>query len=127
MIFYVFVESGKQHLDCACVVGLGFEPLVFTRWAYICAVCFFDVCCRASSSPKGLCGSALGSLSDGRLQEGLALVGRCRLLGELAPFGQLRACSFRGLLMEGYVVFRRLVLASSGTLIMVHELYGTGT
>ena len=32
MIFYVFVESGKQHLDCACAVGLGFEPLVFTRW-----------------------------------------------------------------------------------------------
>jgi len=29
--------------------------------------------------------------------------------------------------MEGYVVFRRLVSASSGTLIMVHELYGTGT
>ena len=40
MIFYVFVESGKQHLDCACVVGLGFEPLVFTRWAYICAIVF---------------------------------------------------------------------------------------
>ena len=44
MIFYVFVESGKQHLDCACVVGLGFEPLVFIRWAYSCAICFFDVC-----------------------------------------------------------------------------------
>ena len=29
MIFSVFVESGKQRLDCACAVGLGFRPLVF--------------------------------------------------------------------------------------------------
>ena len=27
------MESGKQRLDCACAVGLGFEPLVFTLWA----------------------------------------------------------------------------------------------
>ena len=39
-----FVESGKHRLDHACAVGLGFGPLGFTRWAYICAICFFNVC-----------------------------------------------------------------------------------
>jgi hypothetical protein len=34
------VESGKQHLDCAGVVGLGSGPLVFTRGAYTCAIRF---------------------------------------------------------------------------------------
>ena len=33
MIFRVFVKSGKQRLDCACAVGLGLGPLVFTLWA----------------------------------------------------------------------------------------------
>ena len=33
LIFSVFVESGKQRLDCACAVGLGFGPLVFSLWA----------------------------------------------------------------------------------------------
>ena len=37
MIFRVFVESCKQRLDCACAVGLGLEPLVFTLWASLCA------------------------------------------------------------------------------------------
>ena len=29
MVCRVCVESGKQHLDCACAVGLRFRPLVF--------------------------------------------------------------------------------------------------
>ena len=43
MIFGFFVESGKQRLDHACAVGLGFGPLVFTLWASMGALCFFDV------------------------------------------------------------------------------------
>ena len=40
MIFLVFVESGSQRLDCACAVGLGFGPLVFTLWASIAVLVF---------------------------------------------------------------------------------------
>jgi len=40
VIFCTFVESGKQHLDCAGAVGMGSEPIVFTRGAYTCAICF---------------------------------------------------------------------------------------
>ena len=37
------MKSGKQRLDCACAVGLGFEPLVFILLASICArPCFND-------------------------------------------------------------------------------------
>ena len=47
VIFYAFVESGKQHLDCAGAVGMGSGPLVFTCGAYTCAICFSTfVCCR---------------------------------------------------------------------------------
>ena len=37
------MESGKQRLDCACAVGLGFGPLVFTLWASLGALRFFNV------------------------------------------------------------------------------------
>ena len=43
LIFLVFVESGKQRLDCACAVGLGFGPLVFTLLASLGALGFFNV------------------------------------------------------------------------------------
>ena len=43
MIFLVFVESGKQRLDYACAVGLGFGPVVFTLWASLGALGFFNV------------------------------------------------------------------------------------
>ena len=43
MIFWVFVKSGNQRLDCACAVRLGFGPLVSTLWASIGALCFFNV------------------------------------------------------------------------------------
>ena len=43
MIFRVFVESGKQRLDCACAVGLGFRLLFFTLWASPSALGFFNV------------------------------------------------------------------------------------
>ena len=44
MIFSVFVESGKQRLDCACAVGLGLGPLVFTLWASMWASTKNDCC-----------------------------------------------------------------------------------
>ena len=37
------MESGKQRLDCACAVGLGFGPLVFTLWASLGALGIFNV------------------------------------------------------------------------------------
>ena len=40
IIFGLFVESGKQRLDCACAVGLGFWPLVFTLCASFCDLRF---------------------------------------------------------------------------------------
>ena len=43
MIFWVFVKSGNQRLDCTCAVRLGFGPLVSTLWASIGALCFFNV------------------------------------------------------------------------------------
>ena len=43
MMFCVFVESGKQRLDCACAVGSGFRPLVFTLWASLGALGIFNV------------------------------------------------------------------------------------
>ena len=43
MVFWVFVESGKQRLDCACAVGLGFGPLVFTLCGSTGALSFFNV------------------------------------------------------------------------------------
>ena len=51
MIFRVFVESGKQRLDCACAVGLGLGPLVFTFWASTYASTKNE-CCRVH--PGGL-------------------------------------------------------------------------
>ena len=43
MTFEFFVESGKQRLEHACAVGLGFGPLVFILWASICGLPFFNV------------------------------------------------------------------------------------
>ena len=51
MRFCVFVESGKQRLDCACAVGLGFRPLVFNLGASIGALCFFN-CFLTSFGPS---------------------------------------------------------------------------
>ena len=42
MRFRGFVESGKQCLDCACAVGLGFGPLVFTLCASLGALHVFN-------------------------------------------------------------------------------------
>ena len=53
MIFRVFVESGKQRLDCACAVGLGFWPLVFSLWASMGALCFFNVFLMSFGVPPG--------------------------------------------------------------------------
>ena len=52
MRFRVFVESGEQRLDCACAVGLGFGPLVFTLWASLGALCFFNVFLTCFGGPK---------------------------------------------------------------------------
>ena len=53
MIFSVFVESGKQRLDCACAVGLGFGPLVFTLWASLGALGIFNVFLTSFDVPLG--------------------------------------------------------------------------
>ena len=53
MIFSVFAESGKQCLDCACVVGLGFGPLVFSLWASLGALVFFNVFLTSFGVPLG--------------------------------------------------------------------------
>ena len=45
------MESGKQRLDCACAVGLGFRPLVFNLGASIGALCFFN-CFLTSFGPS---------------------------------------------------------------------------
>ena len=45
------MESGKQRLDCACAVGLGFRPLVFNLGASIGALCFFS-CFLESFGPS---------------------------------------------------------------------------
>ena len=47
------MESGKQRLDCACVVGLGFGPLVFTLWASLGALGFFNVFLTSFGVPLG--------------------------------------------------------------------------
>ena len=39
-------------MDCACAVGLGFGPLVFTLWATIGAPCFFKVFLTCFGVPK---------------------------------------------------------------------------
>ncbi len=52
-IFLFFVESGKQRLDCACAVGLGFGPLVFILWASMDALCFFNVFLTSFGVPPG--------------------------------------------------------------------------
>ena len=53
MRFRVFVESGKQCLDCACAVGLGFGPLVFTFWASLGGLGFFNVFLTSFGVPLG--------------------------------------------------------------------------
>ena len=47
------MESGKQRLDCACAVGLGFGPLVFTLWASLGALGFFNVFLTSFGVPLG--------------------------------------------------------------------------
>ena len=47
------MESGKQRLDCACAVGLGFGPLVFTLWASLGALGIFNVFLTSFDVPLG--------------------------------------------------------------------------
>ena len=47
------MESGKQRLDCACAVGLGFGPLVFTLWASLGVLGFFNVFSISFGEPLG--------------------------------------------------------------------------
>ena len=47
------MESGKQCLDCACAVGLGFGPVVFTLWASLGALGIFDVFLTSFDVPLG--------------------------------------------------------------------------
>ncbi len=47
------MESGKQRLDCACAVGLGFGPLVFTVWAFLGALGIFNVFLTSFDVPLG--------------------------------------------------------------------------
>ena len=72
MIFLVFVESGKQRLDCACAVGLGFGPLVFTLWASIGALCFFNVfltCFGVTPGPNKVQSAKVGGRGGTQLIE----------------------------------------------------------
>ena len=47
------MESGKQRLDCACAVGLGFGPFVFTLWASLGALVIFNVFLKSFDVPLG--------------------------------------------------------------------------
>ena len=47
------MESGKQRLDCACAVGLGFGPLVFTLWASLGSLGIFNVFLTSFGVPLG--------------------------------------------------------------------------
>ena len=47
------MESGKQRLDCACAVGLGFGPLVFTLWASLRALRISNVFLTSFEVPLG--------------------------------------------------------------------------
>ena len=47
------MESGKQRLDCACAVGLGFGPLVFTLWASLGALGIVNVFLTSFDVPLG--------------------------------------------------------------------------
>ena len=40
-------------MDCACAVGLGFGPVVFTLWASLCALLFFNVFLTSFGAPLG--------------------------------------------------------------------------
>ena len=62
MRFLDFVESGKQRLDCACAVGLGFGPLVFTLWACLGVLCFLNVFVAVFWGPPGTQKSAVGKV-----------------------------------------------------------------
>ena len=53
MIFRVFVESGKQRLDCACAVGLGFWLLVFTLGASLGSLKIVNVFFTSFGVPLG--------------------------------------------------------------------------
>ena len=49
------MESGKQRLDCACAVGLGFRPLIFSLWASLGTLKVFNVflkCFGVTPGPK---------------------------------------------------------------------------
>ena len=53
MRFRVCVESGKQCLDCACAVGLGFGPLVFTLWPSLGSLVICNVFFTSFGVPLG--------------------------------------------------------------------------
>ena len=53
MIFRLCVQSGKQRLDRAGAVGLGFGPLVFTLWASIGGLCFCYLFSTSFGVPPG--------------------------------------------------------------------------